>query len=518
MTPAPRGPSGPTARRGWAELAASLGAACVVAGYLRYTIQGEWLRTAEILAIGGGVLLLAGIVLGFRGILAFFSKRSSRLGTNTTVLVAAVLAILVIVNFVGYRHHKRFDLTSEKLYTLSDQTDKIVRALTQDVTIVRFAKLPDAQFDDLMTEYKNLSPHIKYQTVDPQEKPDVARDYGATHMGDIIVASGARKQTLEGTTEEAITTAILKVTRKQSKMVCFVTGHGEKSITDDGAQGYSQADQGLKKEAYDTKTINLASSTEVPSDCDVLVIPGPTEAFFPQETAMVSRYLDGGGKALIEVDPITENKQAESNLEGIFQKWNINVGNNVVIDSSGMGRLLGAGPAIPLVINYGDSPITKGLERTMTFFPLARSVSIADKSKLEPQAVELLMTSSQSFTTPKLEHEVRYDPKTDTMGPLSLGVAASRSEDGKSARLVVIGNSAFASNEAIGQASNGDLFLNTIDWLAQDENLISIRPKSPTNRRIVLTEGQSIGLEWFELFLLPGFVIILGISIWWKRR
>jgi ABC-type uncharacterized transport system involved in gliding motility auxiliary subunit len=513
-TPTPRGSIG---RHGWAELSATIGAACLIAGYLRFSIQGEWLRTSEILAIGGGLLLLAGIALGFQGILAFFSKRSSRLGTNTTILGAAVLAILVIVNFVGYRHHKRFDLTTEKLYTLSDQTRKIVKDLTQDVTIVRFAKLPDAQFDDLMTEYKNLSPHIKYENVDPQEKPDVARDYGAQHMGDVIVAAGPRKETLQGTTEEAVTTAILKVTSKESKMVCFVTGHGERSLSDDGPQGYTQADQGLKKENYDTKTVNLATSTAVPSDCNVLVIAGPTQAYFPQEAAMISRYLDNGGKALIEVDPITGDKQSEPNLDSIFQQWNINVGNNVVIDSSGMGRLLGAGPAIPLVINYGDSPITKTLERTMTFFPFARTVSIADKSKLVPQGTELLMTSPQSFTTPKIEHTVTYNPKTDTMGPLSLGVAAS-DPDKKNARLVVIGDSDFASNQAIDSASNGDLFFNSVDWLAQDESLISIRPKSPTNRRIVLTEGQSIALEWFEIFLLPGFVIIIGIAVWWRRR
>jgi len=516
MTPAPV-KGGPIGRNAWAELAATIGAACLIAGYLRYTIQGEWLRTAEILAIGGGVLLLGGIIVGFGGIIAFFSRRSSRLGTNATVLVIAVLAILFVVNFVGYRHHKRFDLTTEKLYTLSDQTRKIVRGLTQDVNIVRFAKLPDAQFDDLMTEYRNLSSHIKYQTVDPQEKPDVARDYGATHMGDVIVASGTRKQTLQGNDEQAVTTAILKVTSQQVKTVCFVSGHGERSIVDDGATGYSQADEGLKKENYDTKTINLASTNGVPSDCSVVVIAGPTQAFFPQETDMVSRYLDGGGKALIEVDPITSDKQVEPKLDSIFDKWNIKVGDNVVIDVSGMGRLLNAGPAIPLVISYGDSPITKGLDGTMTFFPLARTVSIADKSKLTPQDVEILMTSPQSFTTPKLEHEVKYDPKTDTRGPLSLGVEGS-DPDGKNARLVVIGDSDFATNQAIGSTSNGDLFFNTIDWLAQDENLISIRPKSPTNRRIVLTEGQSVGLQWFELFLLPGFVIILGIAVWWRRR
>ena len=176
-------PSGPINRHGWAELAATIGAACLIAGYLRFTIQGEWMRASEVLAIGGGVLLLAGIAFGFDAILAFFSKRSSRLGTNTTILTMAVLAILVIVNFVGYRHHKTFDLTTEKLYTLSDQTRKIVRGLTQDVTIMRFAKGPDPQFDNLMTQYRNLSPHSNIRMWIPQEKPDVAREYGVAQHG-----------------------------------------------------------------------------------------------------------------------------------------------------------------------------------------------------------------------------------------------------------------------------------------------------------------------------------------------
>jgi hypothetical protein len=152
----------------------------------------------------------------------------------------------------------------------------------------------------------------------------------------------------------------------------------------------------------------------------------------------------------------------------------------------------------------------------MTFFQLARTVSMADSSKSNPVAVELLKTSARSFTIPKLEREVRFDPKT--AGPLSLGVAASRTEGDKSARLVVIGNSSFAENQWIGLQHNGDLFFNAVDWLAQDENLISIRPKSATSRRMVLTEGQAASLRWIEMFFLPGIVILVGILIWWKRR
>jgi ABC-type uncharacterized transport system involved in gliding motility auxiliary subunit len=272
--------------------------------------------------------------------------------------------------------------------------------------------------------------------------------------------------------------------------------------------------ENLKRETYTTASINLVSGNGIPSDCDVLVIAGPTKSFFPQESAMVSKYLDAGGNGLIEIDPETDPK-----LDAILQAWNVNLGNNVVIDASGMGQLLGAGPEIPLVAQYGDSPITKSLERQMTYFPIARTVSVADKSKSDPEAVELLKTSPQSFTKTKLEHTVKYDPKTDTLGPLSLGVAASRKVDDKSARLVVIGDSDFATNQVLGgPGSDGDLFLNSINWLAQDENLISIRPKPETSRHITLTVSQATALAWIDRFFLPGIVIIVGISIWWKRR
>jgi gliding motility-associatede transport system auxiliary component len=504
---------------------AAVGVACLVAGLLRYSIQNELLRTSKILLIAGGVILLASIVLGFGQLVAFFSRRSSRLGSNTLLLSVAVLAILALLNFLGFRHSKRFDLTTEKLYSLSDQTRKVVGGLERDVTVVRFARpvdmTPEAQhFEDLMIEYKHLSPHFKFQDVNPQEKPEVAQEYGAKRLNDVIVASGSQKVPLEGGVEGGIseadvTNAILKITRDKVKKVCFVTGHGERSIEDNGVEGYGQIAQNLKKETYSTDTVNLVSGNGVPADCDVVVIAGPSKPFFPQEVAMLQKYLDNGGKILAELDPDTDAK-----LDPIFQAWNIQVGNNVVIDVSGMGQLLGAGPEIPLVAQYGDSPITKSLAQQFTYFPIARTVSIADKSKAEPTGVELLLTSAKSFTKPKLEHKVQYDPKTDQIGPLSLGVAASEPKaDNRSARLVVIGNSAFAENQILGgPGSDGDLFLDIINWLAQDENMISIRPKPESSRHLTLTLAQATGLAWIERLFLPGLVIIFGVSVWWKRR
>jgi ABC-type uncharacterized transport system involved in gliding motility auxiliary subunit len=498
---------------------ASIGVALLVAGYLRYSIQSELQPMSKILLTAGAVILVAGMAIGFQGLLAFFSKRSSRLGTNTTILSLGVIVILVIVNVLGYQHHKRFDLTTQKLFTLSDQTKKIVSGLKSDVSIVRFSKTPDGQFDDLMTEYRNLSPRIKFQNIDPQEKPEVAKEYGAEHIGDIILASGSRKQTLAPSpgappSESDVTSGLLKVTRDKVKTVCFITGHGEKGIDDKQATGYSGIDDGLKKEGYNTKSFNLVKENGVPSDCDVLIVAGPTQAYFPQEVELLKKYIDGGGKALIEIDPQTDPK-----LDDILQAWNVNLGKNVVVDASGVGRMFGTGPAVPLVVEYGDSPITKNLKGGMTFFPLARTASIADKNKADVQDIELLKTSAQSFTIPNLDQkEVKFDPKTDTQGPLSLGVAGDKKNGDKDSRVVVVGDSDFASNQWSGLQHNGDFFFNTVDWLAQDEDLISIRPKEATDRHLTLTEGQVAGLRWVDLIFVPGIIIFSGIAIWWKRR
>jgi ABC-type uncharacterized transport system involved in gliding motility auxiliary subunit len=502
---------------------ASLGVAAAAAGFVRYTTQNELTGLSKGLLIGGGILFLAAVALSHRDLAVFFGHRSSKLGTNTLTLTILVLVVIGFLNFLGYRHHKRVDVTTEKLYTLSDQSRRIAGGLQKDVNIIRFAKTPDPEFKDLVTEYASISPHLHYQEVDPQEKPEVARQYNVTKMNDVVVSSGTHNETLTGTTEQDITNSLLKVTRDTVKTVCFLEGHGERAIASTEQEGYGGVAGTLKNEGYQTKSVNLVSAGSVPADCSVLVVAGPKQALFPQETQMLGKYLDAGGKALLEIDPETDPKVGD-----VLQAWNINLGTNVVIDASGVGRMFGTGPAVPLVVDYGTSPITRNFNGTMTFFPLARTVSIADKGKA-PQFddTELLKTSERSFTIPNLKtKEVTYDPAKDNAGPLSLGVSAERKADvaggvvgqAKDARLVVIGNSSFAANQWVGLQRNSDLFLNTINWLAQDEDLISIRPKSATNRRVVLTETQQRELFWLSLIFLPGVVIFSGAMLWLRRR
>jgi ABC-type uncharacterized transport system involved in gliding motility auxiliary subunit len=503
-------------RKGLIGLGGSLGSALLIAGYIRYSIEEELGIATKILLIAGGILVLLWIVLDFRGIIGYFSKRSSKLGTNTTILVAAVLAILVFMNYLGNRHRTTFDLTSEKLFTLSDQTRKIVRSLKTDVDILCFDKSTDQQLRsirDQMSEYQSLSRHIHFRVVDPQEQPELAKQYGVARMGQVIVVSGPHIQRLEETGEQDFASAILKVTSAEVKTVCFVEGHGEKSTSGSNGAGLSAVADELKKENYQVKSVNLVTSNGVPSDCTVLVEAGPAQGLFPQEAQMIEKYLDGGGKAMLLLDPGVDAK-----LDDVLKSWNINDSDDYVIDASGVGRLFGASPAYPLVMDYGASPITRDFERSMTFFPLARTVSIADRAKTDPESIELLKTSEASFTVPKLSQTVKFDPATDQRGPLSLGVSAEKKSGNADARLVVIGNSVFATNQWVGQQRNGDLFFNAVNWLSEEESLISIRPKSPANRRVTLTAAQQKMLSWFNMLLLPLFVILAGVYIWVKRR
>src|SRR5207244_5603673 len=161
--------------------------------------------------------------------------------------------------------------------------------------------------------------------------------------------SSSQNETLTGTEEQDITNAIIKVTRDAVKTVCFVEGHGEKSIASGEQDGLQGGDKALKSEGYQTKTVNLVSSGAVPSDCSVLVDAGPKQSLFPQEAGFIAKYLDGGGRVLLLLDPETDPK-----VDSVLDAWNIALGSNVVIDASGVGRLLGTAPAVPLVVDYGS--------------------------------------------------------------------------------------------------------------------------------------------------------------------
>ena len=496
-----------------ARIIAFLGPVLLVAGYIRYSVRETMGPLNMSLLIAGGVLTLAAIVLNFRAIRQSSRRRSTRLGANTTVMSVAVIAIIGFANFLGYRHHKRIDLTTEKLYSLSDQTRKVVSELKKDVKVILFDKDDQQGLGDQMKEYRNLSSRFSFERIDPQKNPGAANQYKVTKLGEVVVACGDRNERPKDTTEQSIINAIIKVTRDSLKKICFVEGHGEKKLssTNEG-DGYGVVDKMLKGENYETKSINLVASNDVPSDCDVLVLAGPKQSLFPQEASAIGKYLEKGGKAMLLIDPDTDPK-----LDDVLHAWGIQLGNNTVVDVSGVGRFFQLGPGAPLARSYGSHPITKDFEGTMTFFPLSRSVETTPGSGAS--TTDLMKTSEESWAETEISAgKVAFDEGKDKKGPITLGVAGSKTEGDNEARLVVIGDSDFAANQYVGVQRNGDLFMNSINWLAKDEDLISIRPKNPADRRVSMTESDQNQLFWITLVLMPLATIGSGVYIWWRRR
>jgi len=383
------------------------------------------------------------------------------------------------------------------------------------VKVIYFSNEENQQFSDLMKEYKYAGPRLSYERIDPNQRPEMARQYNLKRMKDIVVAAGERTEIISDTSEQAVTNAILKVTREKLKTVCFAEGHGEKSLSDSQASGYSTVEKRLKDENYQLKTVLLAREQQVPSECAALVVAGPKQPVTPPEVAMIGKYLDGGGKAMLMLDPETDPQ-----LDDVLKSWNMQSNDNIVRDDSGVGQYVGAGPLAPVVTDYGSHSITKDFGHTMSAFPLARAIKITGGAG-GANATPLLTTSEMSFAKDKITpgKSQDFEPGKDQKGPLTLGAAASKSLDAKKeSRLVVIGDSDFAANGAFKFQRNADLFLNSVNWLAEEEDLISIRAKSASNRSVTMTESQQRTFFLLSVALMPLAVIGSGIYIWWKRR
>src|SRR5262249_43047478 len=337
-------------------------------------------------------------------------------------------------------------------------------------------------------------------------------------------------------TEQDITNAIIKVVSGQQKKVYFTDGHGEKDTTSSERDGYNTIVQALGRENYTTDKIVLAQKGSVPDDASVVVIAGPKNDFFPQEIDALKAYLAKNGKLLLLLDPPGRvDSPPLTNLIALAHDWGINVGNDVVVDISGMGQLFGASEVVPVAAQYPAHPITDRF-RVMTAYPLARSAAPVEGGVNGHTAQPLVNTSDRSVAKTDLqqmfkEGKITLEPGKDKPGPITLASAVTGAAPldpatppepsagpKPEARLVVFGDSDFASNSVLGIEGNKDIFMNAVGWLSQQENLISVRAKEPDDRRLTLTARQQNGLTLFSVFGVPGLIFITGIYSWWRRR
>ncbi len=497
-------------------------------------------------------LVLLHLVLRWDVVARSLGRRQLKYGTNTLVLVVVVLGILGAANYLLARHTKRFDLTKDQRYSLSDQTRKAVSGLKDDVKITYFQRQRDmAQGQDRLKEYSALSPHLKVDFVDPVQSPAKAQAYDVRGPWPILVVEkGDKRERVSNDGEQDITNAVIKVNRQGKKTVCMLVGEGERSGEDSGERGFSGVKSSLTKSLYDVKDVFLMREKTVPSDCTVLVVAGPEKDLLPETTSAIRDYVKKGGKALVMVEP--ELKEHYPNVVALLKDWNVVAGNDVVVDVSGMGQLLGLSELAPLAMDYPYHPITQNF-RLSTVFGAARSMSAGKGTVEGVTAQDLVKTSERSWaeTDLTLKGPIKYDEGKDTKGPVSLAAVAtvkgptpapsptpspaaspaaspasspspspSPAEEPKApeGRVVAVGDSDFASNALLGIQGNQDFFLNAVAWLAEDADLISIRPKEPENQALFLSRQVQQNVAWLALVLLPGFFVVLGVVTWWRRR
>jgi ABC-type uncharacterized transport system involved in gliding motility auxiliary subunit len=520
------------ARRGVAWLAYA-GTALILLALLRWSVNNFWDPWCTVSAVLGAVAIGA---WGARqhGLLQRFRSRGVQYGSQAVISSLLLFVALALVNFIANRHNRSFDLTEAGLWTLSSQTRQVLRNLPRDVRLLAF--FPSgrrAQAADLLRRYAEASPRLSYELIDPDQDPERAQRYGVTAYGTVVVlASPAPGQAAHAgppirveaeagqgksllLSEEKLTNALLKVDRGGAKTLYFLEGHGEPDIDDPQANGFSGIRHTLDGQSFLVKRLNLAHEKEVPGDCSVLIIAHPRISPLPAEVAAIDRFLQHGGKAMVMVDPAPGD-----GLQPFLDHWGVRVGDDVIMDVSGAGQSYGFGPAMPLVNTYdGRLPIGKDFHLN-TFFPLARSLMPKDNTG-DAQVLPLAQTGPDSFAEPYHggARRVAFDPQRDRKGPILVAVAVTReAKSGKQARIVVTGSSRFVSNRFLGEGGNTDYFLRCMNWLAEEEELIAIQPRSAQDRRVALTEQQARGIFWLIVVAMPLAAMALGIAVHWRRR
>lgn len=458
--------------------------------------------------------------------LDWLKARQTRYTAYAFTYIVVIIAVLASANWLANQHNKSFDATANRRYSLSEQTDKVVKGLKQDVTITYFDKTSEfSRAKDLLDRYDNLSTKLKVQYVDPDKKPSLAKALGVRSYGTIFVQAGQKKEEAKSLTEEEVTGALIRSLKSGERWACLVTGSGEHSFDDTGRSGYSQMKDILEKNNYKTRSISLLEKPEVPKDCSVLLVAGPTKDYVPPEIAAIKTYVENGGRALFMVDPPLRTGREEPGenpeLAKLLADWGVTLDKDLVLDTSGVGQLFGLGPEMPLVSNYESHAIVRDLKGVATVFPLVRSLET--KSAGNATVEKLFETSANSYSTENLaSREIRIDPKKDKKGPFTLAAAVTYNagKPGMQGRFVVVGSSTWASNSFLPARSigNRDLFLNMMNWLSSDEDLISIRPKEPEDRRLSLTRAQMSRIFYLSVIGLPLLVVLGGFSVWWKRR
>lgn len=503
----------------WKSLPLGLiGIVLAAGGGIAYSLRPDLLwpvTTAELLALSCLMIFFA---LHFETVKAFSGRRSTKMGLNSVLTVLLLSAILGIVNFLASRHSIRWDLSENQNFTLAPQTYRVLRALPCEVKITVFTREKDPgyqAFKERLESYRQASAKLTVEFIDPEKQPKIAQDYGIFRTDTAIFESNGQTIRVTSPSEVELTGALLRISKDAKKRIVFVEGHSERSLEDKERNGLSIAKEALTKQGYEVGAVSLLHETAVPNDATVLVLAGPRRAVTTEEQDRIRDYVEKGGHLLVLVDPDTQ-----TGLEPLLAHWGLGLGPGVLVDLQ--DRLAAGDLTALLVRTFTEHEITQDLTSAV-LFPLSRHITFDEQIGKEWDYVPLARTSANSWAETNMQGRVvSLSEKEDIKGPLPMAVALAPKkapeEGAPRPAVVVIGNSAFATNAYFNFPGNSDFFLHTAGWLADERDLISIAPKEPALHPFTPNPTQERALLYIQVVFLPLMTFLTGIMVWRKRR
>ena len=460
---------------------------------------------------------------------------------NLALLLLLLGVLFILVNYLSSRHYMRKEMTAQHFTEMSEQTKKVLASLEKPVEVIVFYDPGHALYEpvrDLLKEYAKLSPKLKVEYLDPAQDPAraqmVVNELKIDSANLVIFKSEGKVKHLPETelaeydyeamqlgqpprlkafkAEEAFTSAILNVTQSVSPRIWVVSGHGEKELAGTDPVGLAEMKKTLEQQNMAPESVTLLDKSEIPADVKLVILAGPSHRLTDNELSLLDHYLaEAGGRLLAMIDPLTD-----TGLEPLLSKWGVTLGNDVVVDPA--RQLPFVSPANLFVVTYQHHPIVERMRTLATLFPLARSVRPAAPPSENAAVSVLAETSEKGWGETKLDsEEFTFNEGVDTQAPVSIAVAVEAKNEPKT-RLVVIGDSDFATNGQIASAGNRDLLSGTVHWLADQDALIGIGSKTIHTVKLQLIESQVRTLMWFSLTALPLFFLGMGAATWWLRR
>ena len=551
--------------------AALVGAAMtlIAAGVLALVARD--LRGAALgLLIVGLVLLLVAFVSGYSSLRAAVMTRRGFYGLNATAMTLLFLAIAAVIIWVGAQSSAKWDVTATRQFSIAPQTESILKDLQQEVRAIAFFVPGDANQTivrstslDLLEEYGRQSGLFSFEVVDPDLNPETARNFGInpnSQPGTVVFSSQGALQPVntlifqqEGgflpnlTLEKDFSQAILAVTRTQQKVVYFTIRHGERNIGSADDAGYGLARLGIEGDNYTIRPLDIVTAGAIPDDAATVVIAGPQRELLEEETGPLRDYLRGGGNALFLLDP-----NPPPSYIALLEEWGVTIGEGTIVDlassvsNNTRAPFVGEGgyslhaalnePADELFNSVRYSPITQPIDDFSFYDHAAAVIPLAEQAEdfEAPNifyagndiTISPFLTSSPIFSW--LERDADRETRDDDelAGPLAIGMTIDAAApygveptpDAPRTKIVVIGDSDFASNRFFSSFGNGDVLLNSVNWLTGDFDLISVRPKLRDARLLIVKQDEWNFIRWSSLLILPVAVGFAGAFVWWRQR